>query len=416
MTKKPAKSRLCVLAQLCKLIPGHLVSKLARRHLRPNQARKFSAWSHVVSLLYAQLTHAFGLNDVCDGLQHHQGMLGSIRGATAPFKNTLSNANRSRNSDLMKDLFWNCLSHLQSQVQVFGRPYRALPRRFTRAIHAIDSTTITLVANCMDWAKHRRRKAAAKCHLRLNLQSFLPAFAIVEEASHHDDTRARQLCEGLREGEIVVFDKAYVNFAHLFELSQRGVFWVSRPKENLKFHVCRKLLRRPKGKVLRDDLITLRVAKSKRQHPTKLRRVVMIVEVNGEEVEMTFITNNLKWAASSVGGLYQARWGIEVFFKQLKQTLKVCDFLGHNKEAIRWQLWSALLLYVLLRYLHQLGGWGHSFTRLYTLMRSVIWDRFSLTELLRFYGTAGGKWRMRATPETAYLPGLAPSGCGTANA
>jgi len=134
----------------------------------------------------------------------------------------------------------------------------------------------------------------------------------------------------------------------------------------------------------------------------------MLVELDGKEIEMVFITNNLTWAAGSVGELYQARWGIEVFFKQIKQTLKVCDFLGHSKEAIRWQLWSALLLYVLLRYLAQIGNWPHSFTRLFTMIRGVIWDRFDLIALLLFYGTAGGRWRMRATPETAYLPGFAP--------
>ena len=413
---KPANSKFCVLAQLCKLIPGHLVGKLARAHGIDKQARKFSPWSHVVSLLYAPLTHATGLNDVCDGLRHHGGLLGSIRGAVAPARNTLSHANKTRNSDMIEELFWRTLAHLQNQTAHFGLRYKGLPRRFKRAIHAIDSSTIALIANCMSWAKHRRRKAAAKFHLRLNLQSFLPAFAIVEEASHHDDTRARQLCAGLQEGEIALFDKAYVNFSHLYDLSCRGIFWVTRAKDNMAYHVCSKLLRKAKGKLLRDDLVTLKVQKSKQQYPQRLRRVVMLVELDGKEVEMAFLTNNLEWSATSVGELYQARWGIEVFFKQIKQTLKVCDFLGHSKEAIRWQLWSALLLYVLLRYLGQLGDWAHSFTRLFTLIRSNIWDRFDLTDLLQLYGTAGGRWRMRGAPEAAYLPGFEPPGCGTATA
>jgi hypothetical protein len=406
--KQPANSKMCVLAQVCKLIPGHLVSKLARKNGVDKKERTFSAWSHVVSLLYAQLTHAIGLNDVCDGLRHHARLLGSVRGASAPARKTLSNANRTRESQMMEDVFWSVLEHLQKQLSQFGSRYRGLPRRFKRAVHAIDSSTIALVANCMPWAKHRRRKAAAKCHLRLDLQSFLPAFAIIEEASHHDDTRARQLCAGLREGEIALFDKAYVNFANLWELSCRGIFWVTRAKDNMNFHVCRKLLPKPKGKVLRDDLISLKTKKSRRDYPRQMRRVVMLVEVDGKEVEMTFITNNLEWAASSVGQLYQARWGIEVFFKQIKQTLKVCDFLGHNKHAIRWQLWSALLLYILLRYLSQMGNWAHSFTRLFTLLRGLIWDRMDLTDILLCYGTAGGRWRMRSAPETAYLPGFSP--------
>ena len=123
---------------------------------------------------------------------------------------------------------------------------------------------------------------------------------------------------------------------------------------------------------------------------------------------MVFITNNTEWAASTIGELYQARWGIEVFFKQLKQTLQVCDFLGHNKHAIRWQLWAALLRYVLMRFLGRAADWAHSFSRLIAMVRGVVWDRIDLLALLRSYGTAGGSYRMRVACETSYLRGMAP--------
>ena len=148
----------------------------------------------------------------------------------------------------------------------------------------------------MDWAKHRRRKAAAKLHLQLNLQSFLPSFAIIEEASHHDDTRAPALCEGLQAGEIAVFDKAYVHFANLFNLTERGIFWVTRAKDNMSYHVCCKRLRKPEGNILRDDEITLCTSSSREQYPQRLRRVSAWVEINGEWVVMDFITNNFDWA------------------------------------------------------------------------------------------------------------------------
>lgn len=409
INKKPATaSKLSVLAQVCNLIPGHLVGKLARKHGIDRQARTFTPWSHVVSLLYAQLSHSIGLNDVCDGLRHHGTMLAANRGAVAPARNTLSHANTIRDPKMMEDLFWETLKHLQGEVEGFGLAYQGIPRRFKRAIYAVDSSTIALVANCMPWAKHRRRKAGAKCHLRLDLQSFLPACAIVEEASHHDDTRAQELCAALKDGEVALFDKAYVNFLHLFELDKRGVFWVTRAKNNMSYHVCKRRLRKPAGKVLRDDEITLKTPKSRKQYPKRLRRVVMLVEINGKEVEMVFITNNMEWAASSVGDLYQARWGIEVFFKQIKQTLKICDFLGHSKSAIQWQVWAALLLYILLRFLGQTNQWSHSFIRLFTAIRGVIWDKYDLSDLLTNYGTAGGMPRLRAAPESSYLPGMAP--------
>ena len=406
---KPAKARLPVFAQLCKLIPPHLVPKLAREHGIDKQARTFTPWSHVVSLLFAQLTHAIGLNDVCDTLRIHARWLGSLRGAVAPTRNTLSHANKTRDSDMMEALFWKVLHHLEGLTPGgFGIRYKGLPRRFRKAVHAVDSSTISLVANCMNWAKHRRRKAAAKLHLRLNLQSFLPGFAIVEEASHHDDTRAVALCAGLQDGEIALFDKAYVNFAHLAALTQRGVWWVTRAKDNMAFIVRKKLLRKATGRILRDDLVLLKTPKSRAQHPGLIRRVEMIVTVDGKDVVMVFITNNTEWAASSVGELYQARWGIEVFFKQIKQTLQLCDFLGHSKHAMRWQLWAALLLYVLMRFLGRVVDWSHSFSRLLAIVRGVVWSRIGLLELLRCYGTAGGGWRMRVACETSYLPGFSP--------
>jgi hypothetical protein len=406
----PTKHYTNTLHQLCKLIPSQLTQKLARKHGVDKKARTFTPWSHVVSLLFAQLTHAIGLNDVCDTLRHHMAKLSTIRGAVPPSRNTLSHANKNRNSDMMEELFWTTLGYLQKLSPGFAQqgPYKALPHRFKKAINAIDSTTIALVANCMDWAKHRRRKAAAKMHLRLNLQSFLPAFAIIEEASHHDDTRALALCAGLEAGEIAVFDKAYVHFANLFHLTEREISWVTRAKDNLRYHVCRKRLCKPAGNIIRDDEITLVTAKSRAEYPQRLRRIEAWVEINGEWVIMVFLTNNFDWAPSSVCDLYRCRWGIEVFFKQIKQTFKVCDFLGHSKQAIRWQLWSALLLYILLRFIAFQSQWPHSFTRMFTLVRGVVWERFNLFDLADFYGTARHRYRMCSTPQQAYFPGFSP--------
>ena len=385
-----------------------MVRNLASEYGVDKKCRTFSAWSHVVSLLYAQLTHSIGLNDVCDALRHHSAKLFAIRGATPPSRNGLSNANKTRDADMMEALFWKMLTHLQHQFPQFGPAgsYSKLPRRFKKAIYSVDSSTITLVANCMDWAKHRRRKAAAKLHLRLNLQTFLPSFAVIEEGSHHDSSRMMALCAGLQAGEIAVFDKAYVHFKHLFSLTEIGVFWVTRAKDNMCYHVCKK--RKVSGNIVRDDEITLKTKSSKEHYPQRMRRVVARVEVNGKFVEMVFITNNMDWAASSVCDLYQSRWAIEVFFKQIKQTLQICDFLGHSKQAIRWQLWSALLLYLLLRFQAWSSDWPHSFARLFTMIRGLVWDRFDLSDTLRFYGTAGDRWRMCIQPQTAYLPGFTP--------
>ena len=196
MNKKPtvpAPSKLNLLRQICNFIPEFLVAKLARETKVAEKARTFSPWSHVVALVYAQLTHSIGLNDVCDALRLHSGPLSSVRGATPPTRNNLSHADKVRPAEMAERLFWAVFEHLSelSPAFVSGSGRKRFAGKFKRLIHLVDSTTIQLVASCMDWAKHRRRKAAAKCHLRLDLQSFLPRFALVDTARHTKPTRAR---------------------------------------------------------------------------------------------------------------------------------------------------------------------------------------------------------------------------------
>src|SRR5579862_5336226 len=407
-TTVPAPSKLNLLRQICNHIPEFLVSKLARETKVDDLARTFTPWSHVVTLLYAQLTHCIGLNDVCDALRLNSGPLSSIRGAVPPSRNNLSHANRGRPAELGEKLFWSVFEHLGevSPQFVSGKSGRRFARKFKRNIHLVDSTTIPLIASCMDWAKHRRRKAAAKCHLRLDLQSFLPRFAIVDTAKHNDARRAREVCAGIKAGEIVIFDKAYVDFDHLADLTLRLVFWVTRAKDNLSYKVVRRLQKKPKGKILRDELIVLKSASSQQTYPDQLRRIVALVEVDGREVEMVFLSNNLEWSAESIVELYRCRWEIEVFFKQIKQTLQLADFLGTSANAVRWQIWTALLTYLLLRYVSFLSEWSHSFSRLFTLIRTGLWKKWDLMSLLKIYGTADGHFRYLACPEQAYLPGL----------
>jgi hypothetical protein len=404
----PATSKLNLLRQICNFIPEFLVHKIAGQTGARDKARTFTPWSHVVALLYGQLTHSIGLNDVCDALRLHSGPLSSLRGATPPNRNTLSHANKVRPAAMAEQLFWAVLEHLGNQSPGFvsGRAGKRFARKFKRTIPLVDSTTIPLIASCMDWAKHRRRKAAAKCHLRLDLQSFLPRFALVDTARHNDAKRAREVCAGIQAGEIVIFDKAYVDFEHLADLSMREVFWVTRAKENLSFRVVRCLQHGAAGKILRDDLIQLQTPASRQDYPVKLRRIVALVEVDGQEVEMEFLTNNLEWSAQSIVELYRCRWQIEVFFKQIKQTLQLADFLGTSANAVRWQVWTALLVYLLLRYLAFLSNWSHSFSRLFTLIRAALWKKWDLLNLLRRYGTAAGHFRYLAQPEQAYLPGM----------
>jgi len=403
----PTKHRYTVLFQISKLIPRNLVPRLAKEHGVDKQARSFTAWSHVLAMIFAQLAHSLSLNDIADTCRNNQAALKTMRNAVPPSRNGLSHANKIRSGKMAEDLFWQVLSHIQTIHPKFGNghKYSGLPRRFKRAIYAIDSTTIHLVANCMDWARHRRRKAAAKCHMKLNLQTFLPQFAIVKSAKTHDSTEAKELCANLKAGEIALFDKAYVDFNHLNLLNNRGVFWVTRAKTNFNYKTVGQQSAPDESKgIQKDEIIELDTPKSKESYPKHMRLVEAIVTVDNKSKTMTFITNNFEWAPSSICDLYKSRWGIEVFFKQIKQTLQLADFLGHSENAFQWQIWTALLCYVLLRYISYLGKWKGSFSRLFTLLRGVLFRCLDMISVMEACGKARGSPRMIASSQQTYLP------------
>jgi len=393
---------LAVLGQIVKHIPRKLIEKLRLRH--KIQTRSFSETSHVVAMIFAQLSHALSLNDICDCLRFHKGYLVQIRDCVPPSRNGLAHANAKRNSILAEELFWTVLADIKLKYPQFisgSRHYPGIPWRFKRAIHVVDSTTIQLIAKCMNWAKHREQKAAAKMHLDLDLKSFLPNFLIVNRAKDSDPKMAWVLCEPIRPGEIVVFDKAYVVFSHLYYLHQKGIIWVTRAKENMCFEVMGQQLSEEEIQqarhmyemgifmgqqpiVLSDCRIKLTKEDTYAKYPDEMRMIEACVLQDGKPCLMQFITNQFEWSPYSICELYLARWGIEVFFKEIKQTLQLADFLGTSENAIKWQIWTALLTYLLLRLNAWLGGWKRSFRRFFTLVKGVLWSQKRLSSLISF--------------------------------
>lgn len=399
------KQPLTALYQICKLIPQNLVSKLARKHEVDKQSRTFTPWSHVVSMIYAHLGHCLSLNDIADGLRLHSGYLKTIRQAVPPSRNGLSHANKIRDADMAEELFWSVLTHFQTVNPRFGygHGYAGIPRRFKRTIRAIDSTTIQLAVNCINWATHRRKKAAVKAHVNLNVQTFLPSVVIIGKGAQNDATKAKALCASMKAGEIVIGDKAYVKFNYLYDLHQRGIFWVTRAKDNMQYEVISERDSNSE-KILLDAEVKLTIDKTAQGYPDTFRLVRAIVQVNGEDKVMEFITNNTEWAPSSICDLYKSRWAIEVFFKQMKQTLQLKDFLGNSENAVRWQIWMAMLAYVLLRFIKDAAKWTGSFARLFTCVRAALWCRGDLYTLL---GQCLSR-RTKPRPEQVYLPGFEP--------
>jgi len=403
----PATSKFSIFRQICNLIPGYFVAQVAQETGIEAKCRTFSPWSHVCAMVYGQLAHSQSLNDLCDALSLQEPALHAIRGAAPPSRNGLSHANRERSAEFAETLYWKVQAHFKATEPGFGPRHgkRNFAHRFKSNIHLVDATTIQLVANCMGWAQHRRAKAGIKCHCRLNLQSYLPSFVLIDTAAEHENTRAIEVCAGLKAGEIAVMDKGYIDFGHMYGLHQRGVFWVIRAKDSMKYEVVREHSK-PNGKILKDEVIRFHYYNAQRSYPTELRRVQALVEVDGKEMILTFLTNNFEWQPQSVADLYRCRWQIELFFKSLKQDLQVADFIGYSANAIRWQIWMALLVHLLLSFLAWKSQWASHFGRVFTLLRAAAWRRLDLMSLLESYGTAGVKVRWRTQPEQAYLPGF----------
>jgi len=350
----------------------------------------------------------------------HASQWQELRGAVPPRRNTFSNANQHRDPAMMEALYWKMMDYLGGLCPDFVkvRNPSVLARFRKRHIHLLDSSTIQLVLNSIDWARHRAKKAAAKLHMNYLLGNLLPSFAIVEDAGHHDSVRALAATANLGDGDILVADRAYTDFGFLNALALRRVSFVVREKTNLAMEVV-ETLQDPVGydgtskstQILKDETVRPFRRGTAGKYTADngvLRRVTAMIEVRGQMRRMVFFTNNREWSAKTVAELYRARWAVELFFKELKQTCQLHDFVGYSENAVKWQIWTGLLVHLLLRFLKFLSKWGLSFSRLAGVVRASVWVRRNVVRLLETYGMAGG-WKSDVPkPKPLYLQGFLP--------
>ena len=407
---KATKTVYPIICQIVNLIPYQFIAETARTH--KVLSRTFSPKSHVAAMLYCQVSKTESLNSICDVALANETLWQSM-GITVPHRNTFANANAMRPSAMAKDLYWKMHGYLTGIAPKFGhRPHKGYCFRIKAPMFAVDSSTISLTMNSFDWAQHRRSKAAAKLHMTLGLGNRLPSFAIVEDAAHHDSVRAAELTAHLKRGDIVAADRAYTDFGFMNGLNERGVWFVTRQKRNMKMKVV-KSLQKPvaatdekKTQILADEIVVPEKESTAAKYKGTLRRVTAVVEIQGQMKEIMFLTNNLKWSARTVAEIYRDRWGIETFFKELKQTCQIHDFIGYSENAVQWQVWIGLLAHLLLRYLRYLSLWGLSFSRLAALVRGTLWNRRNLIETLKMYGTAGPVKTPTPKPKPLYFQAI----------
>jgi hypothetical protein len=346
-----------IFSQMLAIFSRSQFETAVRRRRAERGAKGFDCWTQFVSMLFCQLGRAHSLREICGGLASVEGKLRHLGVGNAPARSTLSYANAHRPAELFEDLFYDLLGRCQAL---------AGPRkfRFKNKLYSLDATVIDLCLSVFDWAKFRRAKGAVKLHLLLDHDGYLPTFCLMTEGRVHEINVARTL--ELPAGAVVVMDRGYVDYLWLDALDAQGVFFVTRLKDNALFSIA-ETLSAPKGGILADDIILL-PGSGKSLNPDRvMRRVVVWDEVN--EREIVLLTNNFKLAASTIAALYKERWQIELFFKALKQNLKIKTFVGTSANAVRIQIWTALIAILLLKYLQMRSRIAWSLSNLVALLR-----------------------------------------------
>jgi hypothetical protein len=347
-----------IFCQLLKLFPRTEFQSLVKEHRAERHARGFTCWGQFVAMLFCQLGRAHSLREICGGLASCEGKLTHL-GITAPARATLAYANEHRPWQLYRGVFEALLARCEAAAPARRR------FRFKNKLVSLDSTLIELCAAVFDWAKYRRTKGAVKLHLLLDHDGFLPRVAVITDGKRADIRVARTL--RFESGTILVMDRGYVDYAWFGQLTTDGVVFVTRLKADAAYHVMETRQPPARSHVRRDEIIHLAGAQAAQDCPHALRRVEVWDPV--QEQVLVFLTNDAGLGATTVAAIYKDRWQVELFFKALKQNLKVKTFVGTSANALHIQLWTALIAMLLLRYLQLKARFAWSLANLVALLR-----------------------------------------------
>jgi DDE family transposase len=321
------------------------------------------------------LSHADSLRLICNGLKCCLGKLKHLGISEAPSKSGLSYANQKRPAALFQQLFWKTLERFRSQ-SMLGPSQK--PFRFKNKLLLLDSTTISLCLSLFPWAQFKKVKGGVKAHVLLDHDDYMPRF-IDFTGAFHSDVQAAHLLP-VQRGSIIVMDRAYIDYDLWAKWITQGMFFVTRLRHDLKIKIIEERSVPKNRSIRRDQLISLSSLQGQKECPFPLRRV----EVWNPEKQETIVllTNHLTFGASTIADIYRQRWQIEVFFKTLKQNLKIKTFVGTSENALRIQIWTALIAMLLLRWLHFLSKRNWSFSNLAALLRMNLFTYRDLKDWL----------------------------------
>jgi len=366
--------KITLFSQIVKLLPRNKFDSLVSKYNTDKGTKGISSWAHFISMMFCHIGHAGSVRDISNGLRSITGNINHLGFNRVPCKSSMSYINQHRDWRLFRDFFQEVLVHLQNQTDF----KRSKLLRLRRKVFLIDASVIPLCLSMFDWAKFRKRKGAVKLHLVLDYDGCLPVFATVTDGKTHEINMARQT--EFPSGSVLVFDRGYIDFLWMKELDSRKIFFVTRAKTGMDYEVLEsyEIPEKATGKVLEDIDIRLTTPQSSDKYPGKLRLVRYWDEEN--QKELVFLTNNRSWTAQMVADIYKERWNIEVFFKHIKQNLKIKTFIGTSLNAVMIQIWTALITMLLLTFLKVKAQYQWHLSNLITFIRLNLFVKIDLFE------------------------------------
>jgi hypothetical protein len=360
-----------IFSELLKLCPRYHFDKAVEQYDGDRYVKTFTTWQQFMAILYSQITQKDSLRDIVTGLSAHAARWYHL-GITGIHKSTLSDANAKRDYQMFEGLFYHLLTRCKNLT-----PKHKF--RFKNPLYTIDASTIDLCLSVFPWAKFRTTKGAIKLHCLYDHSGALPTFLTVTDGKKHDVRVVKDNTFPLLPDSIISIDKAYIDYTWLNSLDEHGIWFVTRAKSNIDYSVVGQHPISGKG-VLSDEYISLQGQLTKTKYSKKLRLIRYYDEERDKE--LTFLTNNFKLAATTIAQIYKSRWQIELFFKWIKQNLKIKSFLGTSKNAVLTQIWVAMCYYLLLTYIKYQTKYSFSLLQLSRVIREMLFERKALIDIL----------------------------------
>ncbi|WP_080939724.1 IS4 family transposase, partial [Porphyromonas gulae] len=362
-------------AQAIGKLPKEKIRKIIRESGTDKHCKGYDTWSQFVSMMFSQFSNCDSVRDISNGLNSANGNLNHLGIARAPSKSTIAYRNAHRNSKVFRDIYYATFQHFGQQSLWQGSKFR-----FKAPIKLLDSSMVSLTLSLYDWAHYTTTKGAIKMHTLLDYDTLLPEFVTISTGKCTDDKASFDI--PIAPHSVVVADRGYCNFELLNDWDSKHVLFVVRHRDNLLYEPIRELdlPQHAAQNVLIDEIIKLKGAKTSLKYPKRLRRIAIWNEEH--EFTLQLLTNNMQLAASTVAALYKSRWQIEIFFRNLKQLLRIKSFIGTSRNAVETQIWTALTTMLLLCWLKHTARYKWGLANLVVSLRLNTFTKIDLEKWL----------------------------------